>query len=137
MITDYSRNIELNGKNKNYCSICDCDYNASSRNIFYELPKILIIHPERKNQGIKFYASIDFEEQLDIKLSEHLKNKKISYTLIGIIYHIFSVGYKGHNIAICKIKDDWLQFNDYMISKINIKDVKGNGVLLLVYEKNN
>ena len=135
MITDYSRKIELTGNNKNYCSICDCDYEAYVKTIFYKMPKILIIHPGRKNRGIKYDIRIHFEEKLDIKLSDNLKNKIISYNLIGKIYHYGGIGYAGHYIAYYKIDDIWYEFDDSKILKIDINKITGEGILLFVYEK--
>ena len=91
MINDYSKTSKI--KSDYFCSICDKKNNAYYKNIFYEIPEILIIHPE----GLKD-NHINFEEKNDIKLSENLKNKIIVYNLIGIIYH-FEKDNRSHNIA--------------------------------------
>ena len=134
MLDDYSRDIQLTGNNKNYCLFCEGDYDAYCRNTFYEMPEILIIHPGRENKGLKFNIRIDFEENIKIKLSDNLK-REISYNLLGIIYHLGGIGYNGHNIAICKIGENWYEFNDSNVSIIDINDLNGSGILLLIYQK--
>ena len=100
------------------------------------MPEILIIHPGRKNKGIKYDIRIDFEEKLNIKLSENLTKEKIEYNLIGIIYHLGGIGYEGHNIAYCKKNDNWYKFNDDKVTKLDdIKNITGEGIILLVYQK--
>ena len=135
MLEDYSRKIQLEGNNKNYCEFCDGEFNAYSRNIFYELPKILIIHPGRTNKGTKFNIKIEFKEEITISLSEKLEKQKIQFNLIGIIYHFGGCGHNGHNISYCKIGDVWYSFNDSKISKIDINEINGEGILLLIYQQ--
>lgn len=135
MIFDYCQYRNLYGKNKNYCLLCNGDYNAYCRNMFYKMPEILILHPGRKNFGTKYNIRIDFNEKLNIQLSENLGNKIIIYTLIGIIYHLGIEGYIGHNISYCKIKDIWYEFDDNRISKIDLSTISGEGILFLIYQK--
>ena len=140
MLDDYTaeKNLESNGKSKNFCLNCNNFYDAFSKIEFYDLPEILFIYPGRKKTGIKYDIRIDFKEQLEIKLSENKNNEIITYKLIGIIYHLGGVGYSGHNIAYCKRKDIWYEFNDNIVSKIyDIKDISGKGILLFIYEKIN
>ena len=137
MINDYNRNKYLTGKSQNYCLICKNFYDAYSKNSFYELPEILIVYPGRKKYGIKYNIEIIFEEKLNIKLSDNLDNKIITYNLIGILYHLGGIGYSGHNIAYCKIKNNWYEFNDSVVTEIDIRDISGKGVLLLIYQKLN
>ena len=72
---------------------------------------------------------------MNIKLSDHLDIKIETYNLIGLIYHLWGVGYTGHNIAYCKIKDNWYCFNDSVVYKIDIRTISGDGVLLFIYQK--
>ena len=133
MLTDFSKNIQLTGNN---CLNCNRNYYAYCRNVLYEMPKFLIIHPERKNKGIKYDIRIDYEEKLNIKISENLGKEKIEYNLIGIIYHYITTKNEKHNIAYCKKGDCWYEFNDHIISLINIEDISGEGIILLIYEMN-
>ena len=137
MLDDFSRKIQLIGRNRNYCSICKDEYNAYTRNIFYEMPEILIIHPGRTNKGIKYNIIIDFSEKIKIKLGDNfnLKTQEIKYNLIGLIYHFGGSGYSGHNIAYCKIMDKWYEFDDERVSPIDFKNIKGEGIILLIYQK--
>ena len=137
MLNDYSKKINLTGININFCSFCDCQYDAYSNIAFYEMPEILIIHPGRKKRGIKYNIKIDFSESLTIKSSDNLRNKFITYNLIGIIYHFGLSGYVGHNVAFCKINNIWYNFDDSKVSKIDIKSFSGEGILFLIYQKNN
>ena len=135
MLIDYSRYIPLKGKNKNFCLLCKGDYDAYCRNILYKMPEILIIHPGRKNKGIKYDIKIGFKEILKVKLSENLNNNNILiYNLIGIIYHLGIEGYTGHNKAYCKINKIWYEFNDNLISQIDLNSISGEGILFLIYQ---
>lgn len=136
LLIDYSREIELDDKNKNYCIYCKHDYKAKYSIQFYEMPQILIIHPERKNKGYKYDINIDFKEDINIQLSEKKDKKIIAYNLIGIIYHCETIDKEKHNIAICKIEDCWHIFNDNEIIKnFDIKELDRKGLLLLIYKK--
>jgi ubiquitin carboxyl-terminal hydrolase 8 len=141
MFEDYEDKIEMKGKNKYYCSICENEYDAYSQTFFYETPEILIIHPVRSNKGITYSANLKFNEVINFSpyLSQNIKNKKIFYNLIGIIYHYGTSGYGGHNIAYCKIQSNqWYEFNDSNTSKVQyFTDIKGEGVILLFYQKSN
>ena len=134
MFEDYSRKIQLTGKNKNYCTICEKDYDGYCYNVFYETPKIFIIHPSRKSKGIKYNIPIDVEETININIKQNGKKTTISYNLIGLIYHFGTSGYGGHNIAFCKKGNEWYEFNDSLTKKKNIKTISGEGVLLFVYQ---
>ena len=135
MFEDYSRKIELTGRNKNYCSICEKDYDGYCYNMFYETPKIFIIHPSRKSKGIKYNIPIEFEDTINIKIKKNGEIKTVFYNLIGLIYHFGTNGYGGHNIAYCKRHKEWYEFNDSKIpKKINIKTISGEGALLFIYQ---
>ena len=137
MFEDYSRKIELTGRNKNYCSICENDYDGYCYNMFYETPKIFIIHPSRKSKGIKYNIPIEFEDTINIKIkNQNGKINTIFYNLIGLIYHFGTNGYGGHNIAYCKRHKEWYEFNDSKKPrKIDIKTISGEGALLFIYQK--
>ena len=127
MINEYSKPIYSKENKKNNCPFCNRNYNAYYKTIFYEMPEILIIHPLAINK-----SSINFEEGLSIKMSEHLDNKKIKYHLIGLISH-FEKDNRSHNIAHCKIESIWYEFNDSYIFPANIRG--GGRILLFIYQK--
>ena len=105
--------------------------------MFYETPKIFIIHPSRKSKGIKYNIPIEFEDTINIKIkNQNGKINTIFYNLIGLIYHFGTNGYGGHNIAYCKRHKEWYEFNDSKKPrKIDIKTISGEGALLFIYQK--
>ena len=138
MLMDYEKEIKMEGNNKNYCSICEDEYDAIYQNFFYETPEILIIHPARKNKGNTYSVDINFEETIDLTpyLSKNIKKKlKIVYELFGIIYHTGTSGYGGHNFSFCKIKNNWYEFNDSNIRQVSFDEIMGKGVILMFYKK--
>ena len=136
MFEDYEKKIEMKGNNKNYCSICEDEYNAYCQTFFYETPKILIIHPARNNKGPTYSAKLKFNEIINLTpyLSKNI-SKRIFYNLSGLIYHFGTSGYGGHNIAYCKKKDQWYEINDSSVEKYSFSDIDTKGVILLVYKK--
>ncbi len=145
MFKDYEKKIEMTGRNQNYCSNCG-KYDAYCQTFLYEMPQFLIIHPARKSKGIRFTVEILFNEKnlnnlnttLNVTqyISKNMKEKEISYELIGIIYHYGLTGYDGHNIAYCKKGNSWYEFNDSIVEKMENIQISGKGIIIFIFQKN-
>ncbi len=64
-----------------------------------------------------------------------MNKNNISYQLIGIIYHYGISGYCGHNIVYCQKGDFWYEFNDSLVSEVEINQISGKGIILFIFKK--
>ena len=82
------------------------------------------------NKLIVKYDIINLNEYYDINISE-INNK---YHLIGLIYHLGTLE-NGHYKCDIKLDNQWFNFNDNYISKINNIDMNSDKVCVLVYKR--
>ena len=78
MIFDYNKEKHLKDKSKNFCLICNDFNEALSKNIFYQLPEILIIYPGRKKRNkIQYYNKFWRKIEYKIKWSFRHQNRNV------------------------------------------------------------
>jgi ubiquitin carboxyl-terminal hydrolase 8 len=104
------------------------------------LSKILIISFQRVNQktGRKNNSYVEFPNNLNMKkYSEKGIPNIYSYDLFGIINHSGTMN-SGHYTAIIKINNNWYEFNDSKVRKVEIRKnyIVSNLVYCLYYIKN-
>ena len=110
------------GENRNFCNIChklnDCSYTT----LIYSSPNILILILNRGKDNI-YNVKIDFSEEIDIYdyVQYKLPNKRLKYTLTGVITHIGKSGANAHFVASCRssVNNKWYRFNDALVNMIN------------------
>lgn len=100
----------------------ECDGKKFSRQYFlYDGPKKLLLSLNRFNLVKKFSEHIFYGEEID--LGEFLCNKKTSfYNLTAVITHHGSTHFSGHYTSACKRGDEYLNFDDEKITKIQKDD---------------
>jgi ubiquitin C-terminal hydrolase len=103
------------------------------------LSKILIISFQRVNQktGRKNNSYVEFPNNLNMKkYSEKGIPNIYSYDLFGIINHSGTMN-SGHYTAIIKINNNWYEFNDSKVRKVEIRKnyIVSNLVYCLYYIK--
>lgn len=66
-------------------------------------------------------------------------NAEIKYELVAVIKHIGKEMDSGHYIAEINIENDWIRFNDALVSKIKVTDVLklSSEAYMLFYKKLN
>ena len=104
----------------------------------YSLSKILIIHLKRFRNNRKIESLVNFPiENLD--MGQYMSNNKEGEN----IYDLFAVAnhrgglHGGHYFAYCKnyLDNNWYEFNDSNVSKIEKKDIVTKGAYVLFYSK--
>ena len=113
--------------------------NVKRQFLFWNLPKVLIVCLKRfNNSRRKITSHIDIPiENLD--LSSYLRgyDKKANYRLIGISNHSGGVG-GGHYYSYCRGENDnWYEFNDTSVTKINESSIITPNAYVLFYKKTN
>ena len=131
----YQKINYLTGGNSKYCDICKTKSSASSKNILYTTPEILILILNR-GQGIEFNVKLEFIEDLNLMNYVEIKNTGFNYNLIGVITHL----QEGDYISFCKnpIDKKWYEYKNENISEvINFKEqiVDYNIPYILIYQK--
>ena len=132
---------KFTGENQNYCNICrkmaDSDYTSK----IYVSPNILVLILNR-GKGNMYKVKIDFAINIDITDFVILKDKRVTYSLFGVITHLGESGPNAHFVATCKSPVDgyWYRFNDglvYAIQNFQTEVHDFGNPYILFYEKNN
>ena len=132
---------KFTGENQNYCNICrkmaDSDYTSK----IYVSPNILVIILNR-GKGNMYKVKIDFAINIDITDFVILKDKRVTYSLFGVITHLGESGPNAHFVATCKSPVDgyWYRFNDglvYAIQNFQTEVHDFGNPYILFYEKSN
>jgi ubiquitin C-terminal hydrolase len=110
------------------CNICGSKNSKVSSIIDY-LPKYLIINNiftanKQANESIDIYN--DVEQKLEIN--------NISYTLLSLTFKTCSGGSMGHYYSICKRKNEWINFNDNVVTKVNLESQYPR-ITFMIYER--
>ena len=138
----YQKSVLFSGDNRNYCNNCNQLNDSIYTNKIYSGPNSLILILNR-GRGNIYDVKLDFTENIDITDYVLQKgNKKIIYSLYGVITHIGESGPSAHFVASCKnsIDNNWYRFNDAFVNPINNiqKDIIEFGTpYILFYQKNN
>ena len=114
--------VIFTGENKNHCNICNKLNDSSYTTLIYSSPNILILILNRGKDN-KYKVKIDFSEEIDIDDYVQLKSpdKRLKYTLTGVITHIGESGANAHFVASCRssVNNKWYRFNDALVNMIN------------------
>ena len=98
----------------------------------YRFPKIFIFTLNRfDNNNNKIDEFIDFPLELDMKKYSN-KKSNMRYELYSICNHYGGSG-GGHYTSVCKNNNNWYEFNDNSVRKIN--NINKNNAYCLFYRK--
>lgn len=128
-------------KNKWTCDKCGNIEKNYKESRLINSPETLIIVIKRfqYNRGLwsKIRETVDFPHILDI--SAYIVGKKKengTYKLKAVGNHLGNLG-SGHYFAYCQEDDEWFEYNDENISKIQSDKIVTNSAYTLFYEKVN
>ena len=113
-------------------------YDIEKSLMIWKFPNILIIHLKRfTNNGNKIVKLIDFPiDNLDLtKYCIGYDKKKSIFSLVGVCNHIGTLN-SGHYYSYCKQNDEWYNFDDTSVSKINQNGIITKHAYCLFYKKN-
>ena len=122
---DFTKEQTLDENNLYTCPNCENKIAAKNKIELYKIPKILIIHLKRFENGQKIKTFIDFPVNgLDIspfisRSSPHHSNPSIKYDLFAVSNHYGELEY-GHYDANCLnyVDHNWYNFNDKKVEII-------------------
>ena len=111
--------------------------NVKRQFLFWSLPKVLIVCLKRfNNSRRKITGQIDIPVD-NLDLSSYLRgyNTRANYQLIGISNHSGGVG-GGHYYSYCRGENNqWYEFNDTSVTRINENSIITPNAYVLFYKK--
>ena len=102
----------------------------------YSANEIVIIHLKRFRNNRKIENLVEFPLE-GLNLKEYLPNKEDNiYDLFAVANHIGGL-HGGHYFAYCKnfLDNEWYEFNDSNVEKIDKKKVVSDNAYVLFYSK--
>jgi ubiquitin C-terminal hydrolase len=131
----------LDGENMIYCNQCKGLKPGTHQQIIYTLPKVLIIILNRGRNNQDFNSEFIFQPTLDLSIENYVVNNSSEsnthFYLQSVITHLGESGAGGHFIAYCRngSEEDFLCYNDAVVSKATINDAMGSKISENAYEK--
>jgi ubiquitin C-terminal hydrolase len=129
----------LDGENMIYCNSCKGLNPGIHQQIIYSLPKVLIIILNRGKNNQDFNEEFIFPKELDLSIENYviLNNSNTQFYLQCVITHLGESSAGGHFIAYCRNgpNEQFLCYNDAVVSKATIEDAMGSKISENVYEK--
>lgn len=115
----FTEGEELDADNKWTCDKCKKECCAEVCTKFWDTSKYFIIQLKRYSNNQKNDKYIDIPETLDIsEYAINYKKSSFNYELFGICHHSGGLG-GGHYYATCKTENEWYEYNDTSVNKIN------------------
>ena len=124
-----------------FCKRCNKETRHKQNIKIGSPPEILILSLQRFNEiQIKNESLVEFDEIID--LSTFIDNDcgyqdETIYNLFGVINHYGNLEFGHYNCFIKLFNNDWYEFNDNSVNKINFKDFKKKNICTLFYTKLN
>jgi ubiquitin C-terminal hydrolase len=132
----------LDGENMIYCNSCKGLNPGTHQQIIYSLPKVLIIILNRGRNNQDFNEEFKFPPKLNLSIENYVVVNKspdcnTHFYLQCVITHLGESGSGGHFIAYCRNgpEDNFLCYNDAVVSKATVDDAMGSKISENVYEK--
>jgi ubiquitin C-terminal hydrolase len=129
----------LDGENMIYCNSCKGLNPGIHQQIIYSLPKVLIIILNRGKNNQDFNEEFIFPKELDLSIENYviLNSYNTHFYLQCVITHLGESSAGGHFIAYCRNgpNEQFLCYNDAVVSKATIEDAMGSKISENVYEK--
>ena len=144
-LNNYIKNETMDGDNKINCEECKTKMACNKRQIFKNLPNILVIVLKRfefdYDNMIKYKLNdyFEFPMLLDMKnyLMEDSKEKNFKYNLSGIVIHM-GTSESGHYYDLIKTSDNkWYEFNDTIVKEFDEKYIPNEAFGLHDLEEEN
>jgi hypothetical protein len=139
-------------EDKIYCNSCETQEYCSKRIEYEEFPKVLIISLKRfqfhqmnnlkkkkRNEKIFFNSPekntnfIEFPIH-NFDLSRYSDTANGKYDLFAVCYHHGKIN-SGHYTAVCKINENWYEFNDKIIKEYEEEKIVNSDAYILFYRR--
>ena len=137
LLNNFNQIEKLSKNNEWLCPKCKMNQLANKKIELYSISEIIIIHLKRFRNNKKIETYIDFPiENLDLTPYLPNKNEKYIYDLFAVANHVGGL-HGGHYFAYCKnyIENDWYEFNDSNVDKIDKDKIVTENAYVLFYSR--
>ena len=130
-LNNYIKSEVMDGENKINCEECKTKIACNKRQIFKNLPNILVIVLKRfefdYDNMIKYKLNDYFEFPMTLNMKNYLiedsKDKNCNFELNGIVIHL-GTSESGHYYDLIKTSDNkWYEFNDITVKEFDEKNI--------------
>lgn len=142
----FAKREQLGDQDMVYCSQCKTHRQSFKEFRIWKLPPILVVHLKRFQFGRSAFGGRKLEDEVRFPIedwdvapwlvpgSPDLLGGQTHYELCAVSHHSGSLHF-GHYTAYGKSGDEWLLFNDSMVSKSSEQFVQNNGAYILFYRR--
>ena len=119
------------------CKNCKVHRAAKKTISLQSLPRVFIVQLKRFefSEGVHQKINTFVDYSFDLDLSDFSEEKK-EYSLVGVVKHKGKSLGNGHYIACCRLdNNEWYEFNDNMVRKIDRNQVVSDEAFVLFYEE--
>ena len=137
LLNNFNQIEKLSKNNEWLCPKCKMHQLADKKMELYSIGEIIIIHLKRFRNNKKIESYIDFPiDNLDLTPYLPKSNEKYIYDLFAVANHVGGL-HGGHYFAYCKnyIDNDWYEFNDSNVDKIDKNKVVTENAYVLFYSR--
>ncbi|SPO39510.1 related to deubiquitinating enzyme ubh1 [Pseudozyma flocculosa] len=125
-LRQFSASEMLRSRNKFFCDSCSGLQEAEKRMKIRKLPNVLALHLKRfkYEESIQRYVKLAYRVAFPLELrlfntSDDAEDPDRLYELFAIVVHIGAGPHHGHYIAIVKVGERWVLFDDDNVSYID------------------
>ncbi|GAC95517.1 ubiquitin carboxyl-terminal hydrolase [Pseudozyma hubeiensis SY62] len=125
-LRQFSASEMLRSRNKFFCDSCSGLQEAEKRMKIKKLPNVLALHLKRfkyeetVQRYVKLAYRVVFPHELRLfNTSDDAEDPDRLYELCAIVVHIGAGPHHGHYIAVVKVGDRWVQFDDDVVTYID------------------
>ena len=136
LLSNFNEKEKLSKDNQWYCPKCKQFQLADKKMEIYSANEIVIIHLKRFRNNRKIENLVEFPLE-GLNLKEYLPTKEdCIYDLFAVANHVGGL-HGGHYFAYCKnhLDNEWYEFNDSNVDKIDQKKVVSDNAYVLFYNR--
>ena len=137
LLNNFNEIEKLSKENEWRCPKCKEMQLADKKMEIYSVSDVIILHLKRFRNNRKIENLVEFPiEGLDLSAYLPKKNENNIYDLFAVANHVGGL-HGGHYYAYCKncIDNEWYEFNDSHVSKIDLKSIVNESAYVLFYKK--
>ncbi|KAN0063009.1 hypothetical protein ACQY0O_004171 [Thecaphora frezii] len=129
-LRQFSASEMLRSRNKFFCDSCSGLQEAEKRMKIRKLPNVLALHLKRfkYEESVQRYVKLAYRVAFPLELrlfntSDDADDPDRLYELFAIVVHIGAGPHHGHYIAIVKVGERWVVFDDDNVSYIDESEI--------------
>lgn len=129
-LRQFSASEMLRSRNKFFCDSCSGLQEAEKRMKIKKLPNVLALHLKRfkyeetVQRYVKLAYRVVFPQELRLfNTSDDAEDPDRLYELCAIVVHIGAGPHHGHYIAVVKVGNRWVQFDDDVVTYIDEAEI--------------